>query len=321
VIEGHDLELFERSIRAATGQHTGAALDAALAELGWYDALAFDTRAAVSTLFGSQGESGATSSALDHVVAFGAGCAVDASTALALPDVGRWDPPGRLDGAGIAGSGAAVRGLLTTRQPLVLVVVADGDRVVAAVVDASSLAARSVHGVDPALGLVEIHGRIELDAESTEAVDWTAAVALAQLAVAHQLVGASRTALALAREHALERIQFGRPIAQFQAVRHKLAETLLAVEAADAVLDAAWIDRSPVTAAMAKATAGRSARTAARHCQQVLAGIGFTTEHDLHRFVRRILVLDQLFGAHDTLTKQLGEQLISTRTLPPFVAL
>jgi hypothetical protein len=314
VIEGHDLELFVRSLRAATGQHTGPELDTALAELGWHDALAFDTRAAVSTLFGLQGEAGTTSSALDHVVAFGAGCALEADTAVVLPGVGRWDPPGRVDGTGVV-----VRGLLTAQQPSVLVVATDGDRVVAAVADASTLAVRTVHGVDPALGLVEVDGR--LDVGATAEADWSEAVGLAQLAVAQELVGASRTALALAREHALERIQFGKPIAQFQAVRHKLAETLLAVEAADAVLDAAWIDRSPVTAAMAKATAGRSARTAARHCQQVLAGIGFTTEHDLHRFVRRILVLDQVFGAHDTLTKQLGEELIGSQTLPAFVAL
>ena len=76
-----------------------------------------------------------------------------------------------------------------------------------------------------------------------------------------------------------------------------------------------------MTAAMAKATAGRSARTAARHRQQVLAGIGFTTEHDLHRYVRRILVLDQLFGAHTTLTKRLGEDVLETRTLPRLLPL
>ena len=116
-------------------------------------------------------------------------------------------------------------------------------------------------------------------------------------------------------------MQFDQPIARFQAVRHRLAETLVAIETADAVLDAAWLDESPVTAAMAKATAGRSARTAARHCQQVLAGIGFTTEHDLHRYVRRILVLDQVFGSHATITKHLGEDLLASRTLPPLLPL
>ena len=122
--------------------------------------------------------------------------------------------------------------------------------------------------------------------------------------------------LELAREHALERIQFGVPISSFQAVRHRLAETLVAIETADAVLDAAWLDGSPATAAMAKAVAGREARTAARHCQQVLAGIGFTTEHTFHRYVRRVLVLDALFGTSRTLTRSLGDDLLATRRLP-----
>ena len=73
--------------------------------------------------------------------------------------------------------------------------------------------------------------------------------------------------------------------------------------------------------AMAKASAGRSARTAARHCQQVLAGIGFTTEHPLHRSVRRVLVLDGLFGSARTLTAALGEDLLATRQLPPLLPL
>ena len=122
--------------------------------------------------------------------------------------------------------------------------------------------------------------------------------------------------LRLAREHALDRVQFGRPIAGFQAVRHRLAETLVAVETADAMLDAAWLDGSPETAAMAKAVAGRSARTAARHCQQVLAGIGFTTEHDLHRFIRRGLVLNGLFGTAKSITAAQGADLLDTRKLP-----
>ena len=71
---------------------------------------------------------------------------------------------------------------------------------------------------------------------------------------------------------------------------------------------------------MAKALAGRGARTAARHCQQVLAGIGFTTEHRFHHYVRRVLVLDQLFGAGRSLTRGLGRELLATRSLPPLPA-
>jgi hypothetical protein len=314
VIEGHDLELFERSLRNATEQHTGEELDAALAEVGWHDALSFDPRAAVSRLFELQGEAGVTSSALDHVVAFAIGRELDGTTSVALPAIGQWQPPGRLERDRIT-----VRGLASAMRPSTLVVADTGDAQVAAVVDTAALKTRAVHGVDRWFGLVEVHG--EIDAPHTAPVDWANGVAFAQRAVAHELVGASRTALALAREHAVERVQFDQPIARFQAVRHRLAETLVAIETADAMLDAAWLDQSPVTAAMAKATAGRGARTAARHCQQVLAGIGFTTEHDLHRSVRRILVLDQLFGSHTSLTKRLGEDVLTTRMLPPLLPL
>jgi alkylation response protein AidB-like acyl-CoA dehydrogenase len=125
----------------------------------------------------------------------------------------------------------------------------------------------------------------------------------------------------MARDHALERIQFGRPIASFQAVRHRLAESFVAVEAADAALAAAWDDGSALGAAVAKAVAGRSARTAARHCQQVLAGIGFTTEHPLHRYVRRVVVLDRLLGDARSLTRSLGDDLVVRGSLPSILPL
>lgn len=57
---------------------------------------------------------------------------------------------------------------------------------------------------------------------------------------------------------------------------------------------------------MAKAAAGHAALTAARHCQQVLGGIGFTAEHGLHRHVRRALVLDGLLGSARELTREAG---------------
>ena len=72
---------------------------------------------------------------------------------------------------------------------------------------------------------------------------------------------------------------------------------------------------------MAKALAGRGARTAARHCQQVLAGIGFTTEHPLHRYVRRVLVLDELFGSPARSRRELGDEMLATRQLPPLLPL
>ena len=110
--------------------------------------------------------------------------------------------------------------------------------------------------------------------------------------------------LALARQHALDRVQFGRPIASFQAVRHRLAETLVAIEGAEATLSLPGEDNPDLTALLAKAAAGKAALTAARHCQQVLGGIGFTAEHDLHHHVKRVLVLDGLLGSSRELTRE-----------------
>jgi hypothetical protein len=306
-----DLDLFERSLRRATGQHTGAALDAALDDLGWPDALAADRRAAVSILFELQGRANVSSGALDRVLrgALGLG-----TGSVLLPALGSWAPPGRLEGDRLTVDG------LGSGDVLVVAYRADG-KDVAAGVPASALRRRSVRGIDPSLGLVEVRGEL-VDGIVAEPVDgWEAAVAVAQLAVGHQLVGASRTMLDLAREHALERVQFGQPIGRFQAVRHRLAETLIAVETADAALDGAWEDGTPPSAAIAKALAGRGARTAARHCQQVLAGIGFTTEHPLHTYVRRVFVLDELLGGSRSLTADLGRNLLATRQLPGLLPL
>lgn len=128
-------------------------------------------------------------------------------------------------------------------------------------------------------------------------------LAAGRRALAWWLVGSSRAMLALARQHALDRVQFGRPIASFQAVRHKLAETLVAIEGAEATLAAATDDFGCL---LAKAAAGQAALTAAKHCQQVMGGIGFTAEHDLHRHVKRVLVLDGLLGSSRELTRQAG---------------
>jgi alkylation response protein AidB-like acyl-CoA dehydrogenase len=115
--------------------------------------------------------------------------------------------------------------------------------------------------------------------------------------------------LSLARQHALDRTQFGRPVASFQAIRHRLAETLVAIEGAEATLLAAAAEPDELGFLLAKAAAGHAALTAARHCQQVLGGIGFTTEHELHRHIKRALVLDGLLGSSRELTREAGKAL------------
>ena len=143
-------------------------------------------------------------------------------------------------------------------------------------------------------------------------------LAAGRVALGWWLLGIGRAMLDLARSHALERLQFGRPIASFQAVRHRLAETVVALDGAEATLVAAHDD---LGALLAKAAAGQAALTAARHCQQVLGGMGFTAEHGLHRHVRRALVLDGLLGSARELTREAGALLLETRSAPRLINL
>ena len=311
-MEATERALFESGVRRATEATDGAALDTALDDLGWRDALEADRPTAVSVLFECQGAAVTTSAALDWLLASALGLEAE-GVAVALPPLRQSNPPGRLDGDRCVVEGLATAAL--DRCDSVLLVAGSADGAATLAVHPRQLQRRPVKGLDPALGLFEIAAAFE-KAAVVHAAGWPAALAVGQLALGHELVGAGRTMLELARTHALERMQFGRPIGSFQAVRHRLAESLVALEAAAALLDATWKDPSPVTAAMAKAFAGRSARTVARHCQQVMAGIGFTTEHPLHRSVRRTIVLDQLLGAGTVLTRTLGADILSSATLP-----
>jgi hypothetical protein len=138
----------------------------------------------------------------------------------------------------------------------------------------------------------------------------------ARRALGWWLVGSARAMLALARQHALDRVQFGRPIASFQAIQHRLAETLVAIEGAEATLNLPGDDNPDLTALLAKAAAGTAALAAAKHCQQVLGGIGFTAEHDLHHHVKRALVLDGLLGSSRELTRKAGAGLRARGSAP-----
>lgn len=146
-------------------------------------------------------------------------------------------------------------------------------------------------------------------------------VAEGRVAVGWWLVGSARAMLAVARQHALDRVQFGRPVAGFQAIRHRLAETLVAIEGAEATLSTPAADSPDLTALLAKAAAGKAALTAAKHCQQVLGGIGFTAEHEFHHHLKRALVLDGLLGSSRELTRKAGAGLRARGSAPRLVNL
>jgi hypothetical protein len=325
MMDAAERELFASSLQQATDAASGADLDDALEAIGWAEALEVDPHAATATLFELQGAAGATSSALGRVVLGALGIDVPDDAGVVLPALGSADVPAQVDAACVPAPEVRVRGVglgdLRRRARVVIVASRDG-ALTSTTVDTDLLSPSVVGGMDPELGLVQIDATFATSGPwNAVEGDWADAVAAARRAVGHEMVGAMRTMLRLAREHALDRIQFDRPIASFQAVRHRLAETLVAIEAADAALEGAWIDGTPLGASVAKAIAGHSAKDVRRHCQQVLAGIGFTTEHDLHRHIRRTLVLDAFLGDARTLTRQIGADLIEAGRLPSILPL
>jgi len=294
--------------------------DAALAALGWLEMLAAEPNDAVDIVFTALGATNTMSTSLDDVLATALGATPRADLAVMLPQYGRWDAPGRIDGERVHASGLSTRRVTTAYE---LLVVCNTDfSVTLATVPVSSAEFRAVQGLDPDVGLHT--ARVDLAGEVGTPIDaevWAAAIAWGWRATAHEIAGASRTMLALACAHALDRVQFGRRIASFQAVRHRLAEALVAVEALEGTLGAAADDANPLTAALAKATAGRTARTVSSNCQQVLAGIGFTTDHPFHRFLKRTMVLDGLLGSADDLAVDVGRQLLAARRVPTLIEL
>jgi alkylation response protein AidB-like acyl-CoA dehydrogenase len=117
-------------------------------------------------------------------------------------------------------------------------------------------------------------------------------------AIAAEAVGIAQRALDLGLEHAKTRTQFGKPIGQYQAVSHQLADTYTDVELARSLAYwAAWCvqeddEQARIAAAAAKAFATEAAVAACERSIQVHGGTGFTWEHPLHRFYKRALWLE-----------------------------
>jgi alkylation response protein AidB-like acyl-CoA dehydrogenase len=122
--------------------------------------------------------------------------------------------------------------------------------------------------------------------------------------------------LDLAVGHATERHQFGRPIGSFQAVKHRLADVFVLTTAARAALHESWRADDPMVSAIARSLAARAHAEACRQCQQVMGGMGFTSEVPLHRYLRRGGLLDTLLGTGRALRTEIGSRILTERTVP-----
>jgi hypothetical protein len=158
-----------------------------------------------------------------------------------------------------------------------------------------------------------------LDDERGLAERRTAADGLARLMISAELLGAAEHLMDTAVSYARERVQFGQPIGTFQAVQHLLAEAeaqlfglRAAIEQLAPLLGGLSAEESDHYLTLLKALAGRTGQRVSQATLQVLGAVGFTWEHEHHRYGRRILTLDALLGSSKSLVFQLGSSAITT---------
>lgn len=133
-----------------------------------------------------------------------------------------------------------------------------------------------------------------------------AALDTSRVLLAAELVGVAQSCLDMTVAYASRRIQFGRPIGSFQAVKQRSADMLVKLELAKS---AAWhaaeaadvgAEDRAMAAALAKATCAETATTLAADAIQLHGGIGFTWEHDVHLRYKRAITDDHLLGSAAT---------------------
>lgn len=161
--------------------------------------------------------------------------------------------------------------------------------------------------------------------------DLSAALDLTLVFIAAEQVGIAQRCHNAALEWARERVQFDRPIGQFQAIKHQLVDLLMDLELARSALDVA-VDAAEqflaegtsssaevltIAASAAKARCGEAAVTVADESLHIFGGIGFTWEHDAHLYLRRAKTLEVLLGTPSAHRARFGSALLQQENTPP----
>jgi alkylation response protein AidB-like acyl-CoA dehydrogenase len=190
----------------------------------------------------------------------------------------------------------------------------------AVVVPAADVQTRRVDALDESRRLVhvELDGvRVAADRvlASASAPALRRAIDEATVALALEMVGIAQAVFDVTIDYAKQRVQFGVPIGSFQAIKHKFADMLIALERARstgyfAALTLAEDDERRARAtAVAKVAAGDCQRMLAKEGIQIHGGIGYTWEHDMHLYVKRMKSGEQLFGTSATHRGRLASML------------
>jgi alkylation response protein AidB-like acyl-CoA dehydrogenase len=171
--------------------------------------------------------------------------------------------------------------------------------------DAVTIEAQPALDATRPLGSVAANGVPVDPGQVFRAVDRDAINDIALAFAAAESAGAARWCLDTTSDYAKVRVQFGRPIGQFQAVKHRLSDMLVSVEQATAsAWDAAQAlaadpDERALSAAVAGGVAIEGFATCTKDCVQLHGGIGFTWEHDAHLYLKRALAGRALLGNQD----------------------
>ena len=119
----------------------------------------------------------------------------------------------------------------------------------------------------------------------------------ASIMLAAEQVGAAARCLELTVEYTKQRVQFGRPIGSFQALKHRMADMYVAVQSARAVVGEAVASPTPISAALARLAASDAFCSVAGEAIQLHGGIAITWEHDMQLYFKRAHSSAQLLGS------------------------
>ncbi len=132
----------------------------------------------------------------------------------------------------------------------------------------------------------------------------------AAILLAAEQIGAAARCLELTVEYTKERVQFGRPIGSFQALKHRMADLYVAVQSARAVVGDAIADPTPVSAALARLAATEAFTKVAGEAIQMHGGIAITWEHDIQLYFKRAHGSAQLLGSVSDQLRQLESEVL-----------
>jgi alkylation response protein AidB-like acyl-CoA dehydrogenase len=152
--------------------------------------------------------------------------------------------------------------------------------------------AHPVQTMDPTRRLARIESTDSAEIGADPGLADTAAILLAA-----EQIGAAARCLDLTVAYTKDRVQFGRPIGSFQALKHRMADLYVAVQSARAVVNDAIAEPSPTSAALARFAASEAFSKVAAEAVQMHGGIAITWEHDIQLYFKRAHGSAQLLGS------------------------